>query len=231
MQGVRCQPERLVLTGGRRYGPTGCRTSDWLAVVSLGILVSVGGAFVVTYATKHAEVKQAKADREEILAGLRATTKAAEEVKSTVALGEWNERERRTVRRTKLEEMLLLAHKVREWQIAELDRLANPNLPERPNPQTTMAILGKLYFPELKSETRAYDRASDAYTTLVGATRIQVMMTQSGGTTPGSQAQASQIINAASKNIADRQQDAYKALLDLEYAAAELMEKIIAPPA
>jgi hypothetical protein len=201
----------------------------WLAVLSLGILISVGGAFVVSYATKHAEVKQAKADRAEILAGLRATTKATEEVKSVISLGEWNERERRTVRRNKLEELLLLAHKVREWQIAELERVADPNLPERPHPQTTMVILGKLYFPELRNEVKAFDHFSDLYSLYLGSLRMQSLQAQANASGLAAQAATSNIISSASSTVLQHQRDTYKALLDLETAAEKLMEQIITP--
>jgi hypothetical protein len=83
----------------------------WLAVLALVFLGVVIGSFLGNYAAKRGEVQAARADRKEILDGLRETTKAAEEVRSAVSLGEWTERERRTLRRTKLEETLLLAYR------------------------------------------------------------------------------------------------------------------------
>jgi hypothetical protein len=136
----------------------------WLTLIALVFLGVVVANFLASYFAKRGEVSAARADREEILTGLRATTKAAEEVKSAVSLGEWTERERRSLRRAKLEELLLLAYKTQFWLESERIRLVfTLDDGDEPSPKPTMMAIGGLYFPELEEPLRAYSLACNKH--------------------------------------------------------------------
>jgi hypothetical protein len=204
----------------------------WLLLLLLGFLVSVGGGFLGSYAAKRGEVEAARADQREILEQLRATTRAAEEAKSAVSFGEWTERERRSLRRTKLEEMMMLAYDTRHWQSREMDRIYDDNLPEQPSPQVKAMVLGKLYFPELRAKLHAYDRACDVYGQILGQTRIKCMTARAryGAVSLQAQAEVTRIVESDQAEILTKQSEAYQLLLELESAAEVVMAELIAPP-
>jgi len=205
----------------------------WVALLALVFLGVVIGSFTASYAAKRGEVQAARADRKEILEGLRETTKTAEEVRSAVSLEEWTERERRALRRAKLEEMILLAHKSRDWLEDEYHRLVDEDKqPEKTSPMPATMTLGSLYFPELENALDAFQSAGNDYRLLMLAIKGEILAARSPHL--GHEAQA---LNAAiavrekySKSITERYKAVAQALSALEVKAAALMATIIAPP-
>jgi hypothetical protein len=136
----------------------------WLVVVGLLVVATFVGSLIGSYAAKRGEHAAVDADLKKILGQLEQTTQVTEGIRSVVALGEWSERERRTLRRMKLEELLLNAHKAKDRLDSERNRLVFlTEEPKTPSPQPLMAILGKLYFPDLRQQIYNYDIACDRY--------------------------------------------------------------------
>lgn len=203
----------------------------WLLLMLLGFLLSVAGGFIGSYAAKRGEVQAARADQQEILTQLRATTRAAEETRSAVSFGDWTEREHRSLRRMKLEEMMLLAYDTRHWQSREIDRIYDHTLPELPSPQVKLMVLGKLYFPELRTELWAYERTCNLYGQLLTQLRINcmVMRDRHGPDSHAAQGEIGRIMDSNKDEILSRQREAYQTLLELETAAEAMMARIITP--
>jgi hypothetical protein len=205
----------------------------WLTLLGLVFLGVVIGSFAGSYAAKRGEVKAARADREEILEGLRETTEAAEEVRSAVSLEEWTERERRALRRTKLEEMLLLAWKVPDWLMEERNRLVfDEGKPQNPSPQSNMMALGSLYFPELNIPLRTFDLACDAYHNGLSETRQAILAARipRAGDEVAMLMVANEVRDAHMARLTELFRTLYAALRALDGEAAALMATIIAPP-
>jgi hypothetical protein len=203
----------------------------WLSLLALVYLGVVAGSFLGSYFAKRGALAAARADREEILSQLRATTRAAEETKSAISLSEWSERDRRILRRTRLEELLLLAWKTRQWLSVELDRVADPSLPERPSPQDTLRVYARLYFPELREEARAYERACDTHIVALGQTRVAVLQARlqhPKGSQAGENA-AGLVMAAAKAQLMGTQAAVLPLLYELEDEASQLMATLIEP--
>lgn len=140
---------------------------NWWTYVVLIALLAVSGsisAFVSNYLRKRAETFANKADFDELLRQLRATTDAAESVRSVIAKNDWAEREWRTLRRIKLEELLTAMHAATHWLDKEMDaRFFAEPMPSEASPIWKIEVLTSLYFPELQSEAGAFDLALAQY--------------------------------------------------------------------
>ena len=134
---------------------------NWWTYVVLVALLAVSGAvsaFVSSYLRKRAETFATKADFDELLSQMRATTEAAESVKSVIAKIDWAEREWRTLRRIKLEELIAAMHAATHWLDKEVDaRLFLEPMPSDASPIWKIEALSSLYFPEIQSEASAFD--------------------------------------------------------------------------
>lgn len=86
---------------------------NWQLYAILGCLVfltSVAGNWVGSYIKKRAETYATKADLQEVLEQIRATTNATEQVRVSVSHADWVSKEWKTIRRLKLEELLLTVY-------------------------------------------------------------------------------------------------------------------------
>lgn len=205
----------------------------WITLLALIFIAVVVANYVASYAAKRGEVKAARADRQHILDGIQEATRAAEDVRSAIALGEWTERARRELRRHKLEELLLLAYRARDWLQEERTRFIcdDTALPRYSSPQPTMLALGRLYFPELDEPLRSYDSACNEYRELlmtVEGDAITAKMKHQGDPVRRANAKNAVWENSHHKLIAS-DQAIWQRLQMLDDAAGELMARIIAP--
>jgi hypothetical protein len=222
---------------------------DWRYWLILGLIVAVVGAaasYFGSYFSKRGEFKAAKTDRDEILAQLKENTKTTARINSIVSLGEWSERERRTLRRVKLEELMVTAHKARDWMYREQNRLFfSSDDQETVSPLPLMSTLGKLFFPELRMQIFAFDNACDALRLFymqsmqeLIAAKIEAISVASFGSPPGWEQVAEVRTGQAQIAVRERLNDKFQegnrkmsvALMELDEAAAAVMAEIIAVP-
>lgn len=140
---------------------------NWWTYAVLVALVAVSGvvsAFVTTYLRRRAEAFATKADFDELLRQVRASTEASESVKSAIAKSDWAEREWRTLRRIKLEELLTAMHEAMHRLDKEMDaRFFNEPMPSDFSPIWKIEVLSTLYFPEIQSESNAFSLEFSKY--------------------------------------------------------------------
>jgi hypothetical protein len=133
---------------------------NWVMYALLAALLLVSGAisaFGANYLRKRAETYATKADFDELLRQLRATTEAAESVRSAIARADWAEREWQTLRKVKLEELLTAMHATTHHLDAEINaRLFDEEMPAEASPIWKVEALSSLYFPELSVEANAF---------------------------------------------------------------------------
>jgi hypothetical protein len=150
----------------------------WLILALIVFVVAFAASWIGSYAAKRGEFAAAKADREKILEQLAENTRTTARINSIVSLGEWSERERRTLRRIKLEELILTAHKAIAWGELESNRLVFSMTDEEPNgpsPLPLVVSLGNLFFPELQSEIAEFDFKAKTYQIVSRQVRSQLL--------------------------------------------------------
>ena len=134
---------------------------NWLTYAVLIALLVVSGAVTVfgaNYFRRRAETYATKADFDELLRQLRATTEAAESVRSAIAKTDWAEREWQTLRKVKLEELLTAMHSATYHLDAEQNaRFFDEGMPSDASPIWKVEALSSLYFPELSAEADAFN--------------------------------------------------------------------------
>ncbi len=91
--------------------------TNTLVLIQLAVWIVFGAAAAIAgpYLKKRAETLATKADFDTLKQQLKDTTEVVEKVKVEIAHGDWAEREWKTLRRLKLEEMLRLAYETRNW--------------------------------------------------------------------------------------------------------------------
>jgi hypothetical protein len=127
-------------------------------LIAIVILANVASVFISNYFKRRAETYATKSDFDELLRQLRTTTEAAESVKSVIAKNDWAEREWRTLRRVKLEELMSAMHATTHWLDQELDgRFFDAAMPAELSPIWKIEVLPSLYFAELQTESKLFE--------------------------------------------------------------------------
>lgn len=130
--------------------------ANWRFYAVLVCVAVVGGAagnWIIPYLRKRAETSALKADMDEVLRQLRETTRTTEQIRVAINQADWAQREWRTIRRVKLEEILGAAYSLDQWLDLQQDRwLHGHELKTDSVPMDRLKIIGALYFPELKAE-------------------------------------------------------------------------------
>lgn len=126
-----------------------------LAVLAISVVVGAVAIYSSSYLRKRAETFASRADLDEVLRLVRATTEATEEVKSSIAHSDWASRELRTLRRTKLEDLLLAIYELQAWERSYRDfRVHGKGSDPGPSQMGRISLLATLYFPELLLEIK-----------------------------------------------------------------------------
>lgn len=207
----------------------------WASLLALGFLACVGAGFFGSWASKRGDVAATRDAQNEILRQLRDTTRVAEETKSVVSLGEWSERERRTLRRSKLEELIILAHKTLDWLSEQTDYLWFDMGPESRSPGPTMMMLGNLYFPDLRKELLEYEVAWRAHHTFLFKMRQKMLALREKWPAGSDEALKAGWSLVAEGTVAFEERARLHSVADdklraLNAAAAKKMQEIIALP-
>jgi len=120
---------------------------------AMSLVSGVIGNWLSSYMKKRAETYATKADMQEVLRQIEATTKATEQVRVAVSHADWVAREWRTTRRTKLEELLAAVYALERWLEMQQSKwiYKEPGTYDQA-PMDKVSLLANLYFPELKAE-------------------------------------------------------------------------------
>jgi len=128
----------------------------YLLIIALGAIGSAAGAWLSSYMKKRAETYATKADMQEVLAQVAATTRATEEVRTAISHSDWMNREWKAIRRVKLEELLSAVYSLDRWLDEQQSRWIYQTVGDyQLAPLNTINVLGSLYFPSLTAEIRA----------------------------------------------------------------------------
>ena len=128
----------------------------YVLVIAIAALSAVATAFSSSYFRRRGETYATRSDFSELLAQLRETTKAAEGVRSEIAHADWKSKEWKTLRRIKLEELMLFMYETRDW-IADqgIAKIFGSEPSVLRDQQPILDLTARLYFPELWSDVQA----------------------------------------------------------------------------
>lgn len=135
-------------------------------LIQLGIvLLAVAAAnFLSAYFKGRGASLATKADFDELLRQLRATTETTESIRRTISHEDWSIREFKMLRRSKLEELMLALYDAHHWLAKERNAslYAEP-ANETADPMNRVKVIAGLYFPELHVEILQFQTAYWAY--------------------------------------------------------------------
>jgi hypothetical protein len=163
-----------------------------------------------------------KADLEEILRQSKVITLGTEEVKVAISQNAWASREARTIRRAKLEDLILSVDELQEWLTKRRNCIVHGvELDPGPSPLKRAVVLAQLYFPELIVEVKKLHNVQlryDAYQ-LETSSKIKVV---------GEDLQArALILNSSSEKSRELYGEYLEAANELSYISRSLMQKIL----
>jgi hypothetical protein len=192
----------------------------YLVLLAL-LFLSHGLTFVVSYFRKRGETYATKADLEELIAQLRATTTAAEEVKTAIAHSDWTTKEWKTLRRVKLEELLGAVYAVEGWLDDERSiRLFNRSKDSKPFPFWKVNMIAGLYFPELCDEIKVLSGAYYRY-------NIWLLDVQGRMMAAGNYSAKAEIQKAVMGEITPYQKDLLQAVSEIQRKGPAIMKEIV----
>lgn len=190
-------------------------------VAAIALLATVLGNVISSYARKMGETLATKADFEEILRQLRASTKTTEDIKASVQHSDWLSREWKVVRRTKLEELLDGAYAAEHWLEACRNRWMFQTTGELgPDPTDKVKRLCALYFPELSVPVAAL---STAQRSAIGWNVASGQKLMAAGQ---DLATRQKVLDSTISTWGPHYQAVLRAISDLETKATELMAAI-----
>lgn len=132
---------------------TGNFSNIYSAILFLAIIgvASALGSYLGSYLKKRGENYATKIDLQNIVDQIKKTTEAAEEIKTKIAHNDWVEREGKSTKKTKLEELFSGVYESNLWLMEEFiyARDTSRLLPHS-NPIWKVRLIGGLYFPEHK---------------------------------------------------------------------------------
>jgi hypothetical protein len=133
----------------------------WLALAVLGLIALYVRKFMSAYASKIGEIKAQTDNLEDIKTYLRETTELTEQIKADIGHEDWRERERLTLYRSRMEDLLSAVYAVQaECSRQHSEALGESELRSDETPNNRALVLVALYFPNLRLDTLALQRAA-----------------------------------------------------------------------
>lgn len=196
----------------------------YLILLAITFVASGISSFAISYFKSRGKHFATKADFEELLRQVRQTTEATESIKQSLSHQDWVVREFKTLRRTKLEDLLTAAYETHHW----LDQRRSEALfsgaeVSAPDPSTRLVVIGGLYFPELKNELAVFRMAFLNYQNWLIESQAKV--------TPAKLAKDTNAYAAAMEGVKNTFKDVNMPLLEstaaLESKAKTLMAEVL----
>jgi hypothetical protein len=127
----------------------------YLLLISLAVLTTILSASLEGRGKKKGETAAIKEDLEEIKRQLAETTKVTKTVETAILRGDWIQREKNILGRTKLEAAMRAAFTIVGWARDNAPSFHETGRLEHSSAIDDFRMLTKLYLPEMKAETAA----------------------------------------------------------------------------
>jgi hypothetical protein len=212
----------------------------YLALLALSFIGATLGPFLKAHFTKRGEVSATKADADEILRQLKETTAAAKSVELSLAQGDWIQRERNTLKRLKLEQLMVAAFAIASWTSEDAKNILKGNASEDKCPIDEFKMLSMLYFPEFRDQA---DQVENLYRDGLlqgGQIRLEAFLLTSQVSRLSTQGQfemrdatlatLNRLQTRRKDEVVQRSVAVHRAVQELAQAAHLLMEQLTAQP-
>jgi hypothetical protein len=194
----------------------------WLIMAACAFVGVAVYSFLVPYFRRRGEAYATKADLDAILSQAEKITEATETIKVSISRQDWTHREYVSLRRAKLEELMIAVHELGSWLGKEEQHLFyGRERNDDATPVNIVTTLSGLYFPELKQQVDGLKKAAAAYRLWllsIGQYRLAQPQTAEGLHAVFEKAKAELAAHYNPLSISKQQ---------LEQAAEALMPKII----
>jgi hypothetical protein len=125
----------------------------WLCLLGSNIIALYVSRYLFGFASERGKLAAMSADFAEIKRQLEETTRTAKTIEYALSHKDWTEREYKTLRRTKLEQIVLYGHEARVWLTDKLWETGEASIERTPSPLPKANITARLYFRELQLTT------------------------------------------------------------------------------
>lgn len=147
----------------------------YVLLVSVAFLTCLFNALVEGWGKKKGEIAATKEDLDEIKRQLAETTEVTKTVETAVVRGDWIQREKNVLKRTKLEALVRAAFTTAAWSRDVGTKFTENNQVQRPDSIDELRMLAILYFPELKVETDKISIKFSEFTILLATVRNELL--------------------------------------------------------
>jgi hypothetical protein len=128
----------------------------YLALIALSFLAATFGAYLRGHLGKRGEVAATKADAKQIMHQLSENIRTTKSVELSLGKKDWIERERNSLKRLKLEKLVIAGFSISSWAFSAIGEAARNGDWKRVEEFSEFEMLSILYFPELLDECKAF---------------------------------------------------------------------------
>jgi hypothetical protein len=207
----------------------------WLTLLALWAIVTAAAAYFGAYFKQAAEAKAINSKLDLIKSNLAATTQVTESIKSDFGMLDWRKREYESVRRAKLEELLIAAFECNNWvlELHSIETIYDEAF-HRFGPSNKIEAIATLYFPELRQQVRtlvtfarSYQRASiDA---VGAATQLKILAKATDAELIARRTELHEVHDASEIERTAARTKIYDTVDAIKKSASNLMDQALTP--
>jgi hypothetical protein len=211
----------------------------YVALLALSFIGTTLGSYLKARMAKRGEVAATKADANAILAQLANATATAKSVELSLSRGDWIQRERNALKRTKLEALITSAFAIVSWVHSDSKAAMKGESFDEVCPINEFVMLHTLYFPELKEKAKEVERLYRVAQIYAGPIRLRIFQLGSEANSflergepefaRGSLSNRTQLQQREQPHIVERTTALHAAVEVLAASAHEIMEQLTAP--
>lgn len=140
----------------------------YVLLVFITFITTCISSFVFPYLKTRGKAFATEADFKSLLNQLEKTTETTETIKRAITHNDWALKEFKLLKRNKLEELLITLYDIERWISEQTNNiLFRETNNKSASPIKNLSLIGLLYFTELKTEIKYFEKCYSAYNLLL----------------------------------------------------------------